>query len=70
MTRNVGTIDRTLRLLAGLGVLGLYGALESPYKYLTLVGLLLLGTAITGTCPLYSVLGIDTSARRRDRKGG
>lgn len=60
MTRNVGTIDRTIRALAGLGLLGLYGALNPPWKYLSLFGLVLLGTALTGVCPLYSVFGINT----------
>ena len=60
MTRNMGTIDRTIRLLAGIGLLGLYGALDAPYKYLTLVGLVFLGTAITGVCPMYSLFGWRT----------
>lgn len=60
MTRNMGTIDRVIRFVAGLGLLGLYGALDAPWKYFTLFGLVLLGTALTGVCPLYSLLGINT----------
>lgn len=63
MTRNVGTVDRILRLILGVVVLGLYGALEPPLKYFTLLGLVPLATALSGFCPLYAVLGISTCRR-------
>ena len=59
MTRNIPGLERIARLIAGVMILGLYGALESPWKYLTLVGLLPLGSALTGFCPLYAALGWD-----------
>ena len=62
MRRNMGTLDRIIRLVIGLMILGLYGALEPPLRYLTLVGLIPLGTALLGSCPMYSVLGISTRA--------
>ncbi len=65
MDRNVGTIDRIIRLALGVMLLGLYGALEPPLRYLTLVGLIPLGTAILGSCPLYTLFGIST--RRKNR---
>ncbi len=60
MTRNSGTVDRIIRLVVGILILGLYGALQPPGRYLTLLGLIPLGTGLTGTCPLYSMLGIST----------
>lgn len=57
MTRNVTTTDRALRLVIGILILGLYGALDAPWRYLTLVGLIPLGSALTGFCPLYAWLG-------------
>lgn len=57
MQRNLGTGERLLRGVAGLMILGLYGALTPPLQYLTLIGLVPLGTAITGFCPLYAWLG-------------
>jgi hypothetical protein len=62
MTRNMGMLDRIIRLVIGLMILGLYGALEPPLRYLTLVGLIPLGTALLGSCPIYSLLGISTRA--------
>ena len=60
MERNLGTIDRIIRAVLGVLLLGMYGALPSPWRYLTLAGLVLIATAITGRCPLYQVAGIRT----------
>jgi hypothetical protein len=60
MPRNVGTLDRVARVLVGILILGLYGALEPPLRYLTLIGLVPLGTGLLGNCPLYRLLGIST----------
>ncbi len=57
MTRNVGMLDRVARLVIGVALLGLYGALESPWRYLTLLGLIFIATAMTAACPVYGLLG-------------
>ena len=57
MVRNMGTPERVLRLVVGVVVLGLFGVLPSPWRYLALLGLIPLGTALTGHCPVYRVLG-------------
>lgn len=46
------TWDRALRLVVGVLLLGLYGSLPTPWRYLTLVGLVPLGSALTGYCPV------------------
>lgn len=63
MTCNVGRIERVARLIAGVMILGLYGALDPPWKYLTLVGLIPLASAITGFCPIYAGLGVNRCSR-------
>ncbi len=60
MRRNVGTVDRVVRIILGILILGLYGAIDPPWRYLTLIGLVPLGTGLLGNCPLYSLLGIST----------
>jgi hypothetical protein len=60
MTRNVGRPDRALRLIVGVMLLGLYGALDPPIKYFTLLGLVLVATALSGFCPLYALFRINT----------
>jgi hypothetical protein len=64
MTYNIGWIDRLARLILGILMLGLFGALAPPGRYLTLLGLIPLGTALTGSCPVYTMLGVST--RRAD----
>jgi hypothetical protein len=64
--RNCGTLDRVLRLVLGIALLGLYGALGAPGRYLTLLGLPLVATAFTGFCPLYTLLGVSTTGRRSE----
>jgi hypothetical protein len=57
MSVHIGWPERLIRLAAGILILGLYGALPEPWRYLTLVGLLPLGTALTGHCPVGAALG-------------
>jgi DUF2892 family protein len=57
MFRNLGIAERVARVIVGLAVLGLYGALDSPWKYVTLIGLIPLGTGLLGHCPVYRALG-------------
>ena len=58
MTRNVGSIDRGLRIAAGLALLGL-GAF-GPLGWWGLVGLVPLATGLMSSCPAYSLLGVNT----------
>lgn len=58
MTRNLGGLDKMLRILAGVLLLAL-GAF-GPLGWWGLVGLVPLGTGLVGNCPLYTLLGIDT----------
>jgi hypothetical protein len=68
MNQNVGATDKRVRtaLGAALGIASLVtlaGAVSLPALAAPVLGvasLLMLGTAATGTCALYSVLGVDT----------
>lgn len=60
MTANVGTIDRVLRVLVGLGLLSLLVLLDGNARWLGLVGLVPLLTAGLRFCPLYTLLGVRT----------
>ena len=67
MKRNVGTIDRVLRIVIALviGVLLITGQLSGAAALiLGIVALILLGTALAGSCPLYTVLGLSTCPRK------
>jgi hypothetical protein len=56
--KNEGTLDRVLRVGAGLAILSL--TLVGPQSLWGLFGLVPLATGLVGYCPLYSVLGIRT----------
>ena len=58
MTKNMHGWDRALRLVVGVAALSFYGALDAPWRYLTILGLIPIGTALIGWCPLYTPLGI------------
>ncbi|CCQ74066.1 DUF2892 domain-containing protein [Magnetospira sp. QH-2] len=60
MNRNVGRIDRALRIVAGIVIFFLFFALEPPMHYIGLIGLVPLATGFLGWCPPYSLFGINT----------
>jgi hypothetical protein len=56
--KNEGTVDRVLRVIVGLAVLSLvFVGPETAWGWLGLVPLV---TGLVGTCPLYSILGVNT----------
>lgn len=58
LTYNVGLLDRTIRIVAGLLVLGLvFTGPRTPWGWLGLIPLL---TGLFGTCPLYSILHVSS----------
>ncbi len=60
MTRNVGRIDRAIRIVVGIVVLALFFLLDPPANYVGLIGLVPLGTGLLGWCPPYALLGLNT----------
>jgi DUF2892 family protein len=62
MTTNIGTVDRVLRIVVGLALIGAALGLFGPV-YTSVwgwVGLVPLATALVSWCPLYTALGIRT----------
>ncbi|CAN7666103.1 DUF2892 domain-containing protein [Pseudorhodoferax sp. LjRoot39] len=58
MKTNAGTLDRTLRIVAGLALIALAATgTVGPWSWIGVVPLL---TGAIGNCPLYSLLGINT----------
>lgn len=55
---NVGTIDRIIRVVIGLGLLSL--VFVGPRTMWGLIGLVPLATAGISFCPLYKLLGVST----------
>jgi len=59
--RNVGSIDRIVRVVVGLALLSLWFVLSGPARYVALAGLVPLLTAAIGFCPLYTLIGLKTN---------
>ncbi len=64
-TPNVGTVDRILRIVAGLSlmVLGWIIMANTLGVILGIVGLILLLTGAVGRCGLYMLFGVSTRPR-------
>jgi hypothetical protein len=58
MMTNEGTVDRTIRIALGIGLLSL--TVVGPQTLLGLAGVVPLLTGIVGFCPLYRVVGLST----------
>jgi len=63
MIRNVGTVDRVIRIALGVALLAL--VFIGPRTWLGLVGLVPLATGLVSFCPLYRIVGIRTRAAAR-----
>lgn len=59
-TKNIGPVDRGLRIVVGLALLTGFFLTEGPYSWLYLIGVVPLATALIRSCPLYSLLGLNT----------
>jgi hypothetical protein len=58
MKKNVGGIDRVLRIVLGLGLLSM--TIVGPQTMWGLVGVVPLLTGLVSFCPLYPMLGLST----------
>jgi hypothetical protein len=61
LKKNVGTVDRVLRIVVGLALLaGYFIYPDASYRWAFLIGIVPLVTGLVSSCPLYSILGIST----------
>jgi hypothetical protein len=63
MKMNVGTIDRTLRVVAGLALIGL--TLNGNIGVWGWLGVVPLATGAIGWCPPYAIFGFNTCAMKQ-----
>ena len=67
MVRNVGTIDRALRVMVGLVLIAYaipLGFSQTGWNWVGWIGVVPVLTAFLGTCPAYSILGVSTCERK------
>lgn len=63
MEKNIGTIDKTIRVILGVVIIALGVLNESLWGAIGLIPLL---TALINWCPLYPILGINTCSCKKD----
>jgi len=61
--KNEGTIDRAIRIIAGLVLISL--VFIGPQTAWGWIGLLPLATGLAGRCPAYSLFGINTCSMKK-----
>lgn len=62
MTKNVGSIERLLRILIGAALVAWAYFGNMPWAYLGVVPLL---TGLIGWCPPYAILGVNTCKMKK-----
>jgi hypothetical protein len=66
MKKNVGTVDKTIRLVLACVLIGIavFADIGSIFKGVAVVfAAIAILTSLFGSCPLYSLVGIDTTKR-------
>ncbi len=61
MLKNVGNIDRRIRIVLGIALLSLIYFIEGPWRWVGLAGLVLIVTAIVRWCPIFATLGLNSN---------
>lgn len=61
MQKNVGSTDKVIRWIVGLILLSLLFFLEGGVRYIGLIGIIPILTAIVGFCPLYTLFKLNTN---------
>lgn len=61
-TRNEHNIERVLRVVLGIGLISL--VFVGPQTMWGWLGLIPLATGLSGVCPAYSLLGINTCPKK------
>ena len=62
MVKNMGTVDRVVRVALGIALLAfaLFGPADIGWKWIGFIGIVPLATSVVSFCPAYRLLGIRT----------
>lgn len=64
--KNVGSLDRVLRIVAGIALLAAFFLFPGvQLRWLLLIGIVPLATGLMGSCPAYSIFGISTCPMKK-----
>jgi hypothetical protein len=68
MQKNVGNVDRAIRILGGIALLSLFFLAAAPLKWIGLIGIAPILTGLLGWCPAYPMFGINTCGEDASQK--
>ena len=63
MTKNVGGIDKIIRIVLGLALIG--ATLMGALPVWGWIGIVPLATGLMSSCPLYSLIGMNTCPMKK-----
>lgn len=66
LKKNVGGIDRILRIVVGLALIAGFFMTSGSYSWLYLIGIVPLATGLMSSCMLYTILGVNTCPTKQD----
>lgn len=64
MKKNIGATDKMVRIIAGVVLVLILLFVQTGFRWVGLLGIVLLATAFIGTCPLYLPFGISTKEHK------
>lgn len=63
---NVGSVDRMVRIIAGVVLLALFFVYQdASWRYWLLIGIVPLATGLLSRCPAYSIFGLSTCPMKK-----
>ena len=62
--KNMSNVDRIIRVVLGVALLVVLFAVQSGWRFIGLLGIVLLATSAIGVCPLYLPFGIKTNKKK------
>lgn len=63
MVKNVGSTDKVIRWIIGLILISMIFWVDSPWRWVGLIGFIPILTGSINYCPLYQVVGISTAKK-------
>ena len=60
MPKNIGDVDKIIRVIIGVALLSLLFLVEGNARWWGLIGIVPILTGVMGWCPGYSLIGVST----------
>ncbi|KAA3618942.1 MAG: DUF2892 domain-containing protein [Calditrichaeota bacterium] len=64
MNANVGNTEKVIRIIVAFVLFSMWFYLEGNLRYIALIGIIPLVTALVSWCPLWTLFGINTCTKK------